>query len=158
MNGLLSSIYHHVDPYDNFIQSSAIRTTTTFQPVKIAILDSGFNPGNPLLLTDTGQLDPRIKGVRNFVDHTNPDDIQDDIGHGTHTLGLLLKVATCADIYIARIASGDCLTRNSYESIAKARLASYFLKVCSRANIKIGYQPCGHRMECRHHIDVIWNS
>ena len=118
MNSLLSSIYHHVDSFDT-IEAGC----RTFEPVRIAILDSGFDPGNPLLMTDDQRLDPRIKDVRSFVHQTEPLDIQDEIGHGTHALGLLLKVATCAEIYIARIANRETLDRDSYDDIAKARLA-----------------------------------
>ena len=48
--------------------------------------------------------------------------MQDEIGHGTHALGLLLKVATCAEIYIARVANMETLGRDSYDTIAKASL------------------------------------
>ena len=118
MNNLLSSIYHHVDSFDTIEAGRR-----TFQPVRIAILDSGFDPGNPLLRTDEQRLDPRIKDVRSFVHQTEPFDIQDEIGHGTYALGLLLKVATCAEIYIARIANRETLDRDSYDDIAQARLA-----------------------------------
>jgi hypothetical protein len=128
MNSLLSSIYHHVDSFDAVMQPSAGSIENgcrTFEPVRIAILDSGFDPGNSLLMTDDGRLDPRIKGVQNFVHQTEPFDIQDEIGHGTHALGLLLKVATCAEIYIARVANRETLGRDSYDAITKARLAPY---------------------------------
>ena len=117
MDSLLSSIHHHVDPF-NTVEAER----KTIKPVRIAILDSGFDPENPLLMTEDQELDPRIKGTRSFVHQTDPLDIQDEIGHGTHALGLLLKVATCAEIYIARIANRETLNRNSYDDIAKARL------------------------------------
>jgi hypothetical protein len=110
MDSLLSSIDHHVDSFN----------TETFKPVRIAILDSGFDPTNSLLINDDQRLDPRIKGAQNFVHGTESWDIQDEIGHGTHALGLLLKVATCAEIYIARVANQETLGRDSYDVIAKA--------------------------------------
>jgi hypothetical protein len=121
MDNLCSSIYHYVDSFDTAMQPIEKRT---FEPVRIAILDSGFDPQNSLLLNDDLQLDPRIKGVHNFVHGTESLDIQDEIGHGTHALGLLLKVATCAEIYIARVANQKKLGRGSYDAIAKARLES----------------------------------
>src|ERR1700759_4678257 len=102
MDNLLSSIHYHVDPSDN-----AGAGRTTLEPVRIAILDSGFDPGNPLLMTEDGRLDPRIKDARCFIHQAELHDIQDDIGHGTHALGLLLKIATCAEIYIARVAQRE---------------------------------------------------
>jgi hypothetical protein len=118
MDNLLSSIHHHVDPFDTVEAGRR-----TFEPVRIAILDSGFDPENPLLMTEDQKLDPRIKETRSFVHQTESDDIRDEIGHGTHALGLLLKVATCAEIYIARIAHQETLNRDTYDDIAKARLA-----------------------------------
>lgn len=118
MENLLSSVYHYVDPYD-----AVEARRRPFQPVRIAILDSGFDPQNPLLMTANQPLDPRIKDARSFVQQTTSHDIQDEIGHGTHALGLLLNIATCAEIYIARIAHRETLDRNTYDDIAKVRLA-----------------------------------
>ena len=126
MDSLSSSIYHHVDPFHTAAQLSTGSIASfpqNLQQVRIAILDSGFDPSNPLLINDGGQLDSRIKGVQNFVSGAGPDDIHDEIGHGTHALGLLLRFATCAEIYVAKIASQDTLSRDSYDTIAKASLA-----------------------------------
>ncbi|KAF5861265.1 hypothetical protein ETB97_000457 [Aspergillus alliaceus] len=119
MDSLLSSIHHHVDPFDTVEAGRE-----TFEPVRIAILDSGFDPENPLLMTENQRLDPRIKAAQSFIHQTESYDIRDEIGHGTHALGLLLKVATCAEIYIARIAHRETLDRNTYDDIAKARPGS----------------------------------
>jgi subtilisin family serine protease len=127
MNNLLSSVNRYVDPLDTAMQPSAgsiENNPKTFKPVRIAILDSGFDPRNPQI-NDGQRLDPRIKGVQNFVRGTGPLDIQDEIGHGTHALGLLLKVATCAEIYIARVANQETLGHDSYDAIAEESLAPY---------------------------------
>ncbi|KAL9105841.1 MAG: hypothetical protein Q9227_009049 [Pyrenula ochraceoflavens] len=114
MDNLLSSIYHYVDP--NFDLA---------EPVRIAILDSGLDPENPFLIEDQQLANPRIKEARSFVHGTGPHDIQDEIGHGTHALGLVLKVAPCAEIYVARIARRETLDPNTYDDIAKARASLY---------------------------------
>ncbi|KAK0507732.1 hypothetical protein JMJ35_009621 [Cladonia borealis] len=122
MDSLLSSVYHHVESYAA-MQLSAVSIengSRTFEPVRIAILDSGFDPENSLLINDDQRLDPRIKGVQNFVHGTESCDIQDEIGHGTHALGLLLNVATCAEIFIARVANQETLGRENYDAITKA--------------------------------------
>ena len=133
----MSSIYHHVDPFDVVKQprvGSIEDMFSNFEPVRIAILDSGFDPKNPLLISEDQQLPPQIKGVQNFVPETESWDIQDEIGHGTHALGLLLKVATCAEIYIARVANQETLGSNSYDAIAKVRLAPHQSKTYMYAN------------------------
>lgn len=128
MDSLSSSIDHHVDPFNTATQLSAgsiADVPQNLQPVRIAILDSGFDRDNPLLINDDGRLDARIKRVQNFVSGAGPFDIQDEIGHGTHALGLLLRFATCAEIYIAKIANQDTLSRDSYDTIAEASFAFY---------------------------------
>ncbi|KAK8932996.1 hypothetical protein VCV18_001539 [Metarhizium anisopliae] len=114
MDNLLSSIYPYVDPVFDLAE-----------PVRIAILDSGLDPENPFLIEDQQLANPRIKEARSFVHGTGPHDIRDEIGHGTHALGLLLKVAPCAEIYVARIAQRETLDPNTYDDIAKARLSLY---------------------------------
>ncbi|KAM5433434.1 hypothetical protein MferCBS31731_007069 [Microsporum ferrugineum] len=103
MDNLLSSIYPYVDPVSNLAE-----------PVRIAILDSGLDPENPFLIEDQQLANPQIKEARSFVHGTGPHDIRDEIGHGTHALGLLLKVAPCAEIYVARIARRETLGPNTY--------------------------------------------
>ncbi|EWG53143.1 hypothetical protein FVEG_17063 [Fusarium verticillioides 7600] len=111
-------IYEYVDRHNQETQSAAPGVD---EPVRIAILDSGFDPNLQSVRTNEGFLDPRIKGFKNFVAGQNELECRDEIGHGTHALGLLLKVATtCTEIYIARIANQGTLGRDSYSAISKA--------------------------------------
>lgn len=109
MDNLLSTIY----PYVGVDLDIA-------DPVRIAILDSGIDTENPFLIEDQQRADPRIKEARSFIHGTEPHEIRDEIGHGTHALGLLLKVAPGAEIYVARIARRETLDSNTYDDIAKA--------------------------------------
>jgi subtilisin family serine protease len=118
MDNLMSSMYPYVDPVSDFVE-----------PVRIAILDSGLDPENPFLIEDQQQANPRIKDVRSFVHGTGPHDIRDEIGHGTHALGLLLKVAPYAEIYVTRIARLETLDPDTYDDIAKARLSLYYTRL-----------------------------
>lgn len=118
MDNLLCSIYPYVDP-----------VFALAEPVRIAILDSGLDPEHPSVIEDQQLANPRIKEARSFVHGTEPHDIRDKIGHGTHALGLLLKVAPCAEIYVARIAKRETLGPGSYNDIAKARLSLSRAKV-----------------------------
>ena len=112
MDNLLSSIY----PFVDYVLDHA-------EPVRIAILDSGLDPENPFLIEDQRLANPRVKKARSFVHGTESNDMRDEIGHGTHALGLLLKVAPCAEIYVARIARRETLDPNTYNDIAEARLS-----------------------------------
>lgn len=114
MDNLLSSIHSYVDPASNLAE-----------PVRIAILDSGLDPENPFLIEDQQLANPRIKEARSFVHGIGPHDIRDEIGHGTHALGLLLTVSPCAEIYVARIARRKTLDPNTYDDISKARVSPY---------------------------------
>jgi hypothetical protein len=119
MSDVLSSIHRHVDPFNNAVQPTrGLSGSRAFEPVRIAILDSGFDPTNPHIEHDT----PRLQDIRSFVPGTNSSDMQDEIGHGTHSLGLLLKFATCAEIYVAKVANQETLGRGSYDVITKVRL------------------------------------
>jgi subtilisin family serine protease len=112
MDDLVSLIHHHVSLESDHAE-----------PVRIAILDSGLDPKNPFLIEDKQLPKPRIKEGRSFVHGTEPHDVQDEIGHGTHALGLLLKIAPCAEIYVARVARRETLGPNTYDDIVKARLS-----------------------------------
>lgn len=114
MDNLLSSIYPFVDLDLDLVE-----------PVRIAILDSGLDPENPFLIEDQQLPNPRVKEARSFIHGTEPHDVRDEIGHGTHALGLLLKVAPCAEIYVARIARRETLDPNTYDDIAKVRIQRY---------------------------------
>ncbi|KAJ4004060.1 hypothetical protein NW766_011916 [Fusarium irregulare] len=109
MDNLLSSIYRFVDLDVDHVE-----------PVRIAILDSGLDPDSPFLFEDQQLPNPKIKEVRSFIHGTESHDIRDEIGHGTHALGLLLKVAPCAEIYVARVARQETLDSDTYDDIAKA--------------------------------------
>lgn len=119
MENLQYSIHHYVDSFETLTGGPR-----RFTPIRIAILDSGFDSDNPLVKSG-GRLDPRIKDARSFVHGTGSHEFRDEMGHGTHALGLLLKVATCAEIYIAKIAHQENLSRHSYDDIAKARLTLF---------------------------------
>lgn len=110
MDNLLSSIYSFVD-FDSSIT----------EPVRIAILDSGLDPENPFIFEDQQQANPQVKEARSFVHGLGIHDIRDEIGHGTHALGLLLKVAPNAEIYVARVARQETLDPKTYNDIAKVR-------------------------------------
>ncbi|KAK8127336.1 hypothetical protein PG984_008444 [Apiospora sp. TS-2023a] len=76
----------------------ANRSFSTPKRPRIAILDTGYDPK---FLFSLGCI-PRLKGWKDCVNHeTQP---VDSHGHGTHVLGLVMRIASEADIYVARVA------------------------------------------------------
>jgi hypothetical protein len=70
---------------------------------KVAVIDTGYDPRNPFF----DDHRPRQKRIKDFQDWTSPtpDNVAPDLhGHGTFVLSLLMRVAPCADIYVARVA------------------------------------------------------
>jgi hypothetical protein len=104
--------------------------------VKVAILDSGIDRRNSLLLKpQIGTRDP-IRAVEDFLDPGG--DGFDSYGHGTHCAGLLRKVAPEADLYIARVANGD--SGVDPIAVAKVWLSGYILRLREPSLHSAGYQ------------------
>ncbi|KAI9146880.1 Vegetative incompatibility protein [Paramyrothecium foliicola] len=104
MHKLLSSIHSRIDGYEIEDPDRRIsRSVRMSRPVKIAILDSGFDPENPLLSADIAKFRSRIQFSQSFVRQSSRLAVRDGIGHGTHALGLLLNIAKNAEIYIAKV-------------------------------------------------------
>ncbi|OIW24581.1 hypothetical protein CONLIGDRAFT_673720 [Coniochaeta ligniaria NRRL 30616] len=97
----------------------------TDTPIKIAVLDTGFDFSHAdfrqaRTKTFTGpygdiscpaehedaQAD-RVKGCRNFCPDQPPENVCDIDGHGTQVAGIILRLAPHAHLYIARVCAGD---------------------------------------------------
>lgn len=77
------------------------REISQTQRVKIAILDSGVDGGHRRFNSE------RLKEIRSWVgdcEGVEEIDCVDEMGHGTHNVGLLLDLVPMIDIYVARIA------------------------------------------------------
>ena len=66
--------------------------------VRIAILDTGYDPQTAFFITHG----KRILGWKDWI-NSEPSAI-DTHGHGTHLLGLIMRVAPEAEVFVARIA------------------------------------------------------
>ncbi|KAH5374387.1 hypothetical protein HBI49_055740 [Parastagonospora nodorum] len=85
--------------FNNFIKLlKALRLgETSAEPLKVAILDSGFNLKNPEFNTDERN---RVKCFKSFVDD-EPN--VDKVDHGTFIATIILRLSVNVDLYIAKI-------------------------------------------------------
>ncbi len=78
------------------------------RPVRIAILDTGFDQHDPFL---RGAQD-RIIETKSWISGDNAvmgSSMRDESGRGTHAMALLLRMAPQANIYAAKIARNSLL-------------------------------------------------
>lgn len=80
------------------------------------MLDTGYDPVTVFFRTPDRKR--RIQGWKDTIvdESTN---CQDEDGHGTYVLSLLMKVAPAADFYIARVARNTNDLENSTENVAQ---------------------------------------
>ena len=85
--------------------------------IRIAVLDTGIRIDEDDALLNGGQ--GRIIQKRNFLEMDEHDACDDDYGHGTHVVRLLLRFAPLAKIIVAKVSESKYLTGGS--QIAKVR-------------------------------------
>jgi len=84
----------------------------TVQRIKIAVLDTGYDSSSNFFKDEIRP--PRITW-KDF--HNDSEVAQDEDGHGTQVLSLVMKVAPAADIYVVRVAkSSDALRKDSEQT------------------------------------------
>ena len=85
---------------------------------KIAIIDTGYDPDSGFFSNQPSrQLGKRIRDFKDWVlDNGKPEDTH---GHGTFVLSLLMRVAPCADIYVARVAENESDLCNAGPNISE---------------------------------------
>ena len=88
----------------------------SLERIRIAVLDTGFDPAAAFF------KDPdRKRRVREWKDYVGDESRtrEDEDGHGTHVLSLLMKVAPAANFYVVRVARDTQDLANSTSNIAK---------------------------------------
>jgi hypothetical protein len=79
------------------------RLSNSSKRVKIAILDTGIDLEEDVVSSHHQRI---LKNESFLVDDSSTEDLD---GHGTHTAGLILRVAPNAALYVARIAKSQKL-------------------------------------------------
>ena len=81
----------------------------------MAILDTGYEPRNPIIRANRR----RITKYRDFTIPNTSASPCDVSGHGTHGLGLILRTACHAEVYVARV--GETIENLSEATVAEVR-------------------------------------
>ncbi|TQN69465.1 Subtilisin DY [Colletotrichum shisoi] len=89
------------DVYEKYIESSPSSTTTS-NPVKIAILDTGIEGDHPVF-----DAYGDFKDKYNYYNESHKRRVPDGNGHGTFVASLIREYAPDADLYVIKIAGRD---------------------------------------------------
>ncbi|KAJ5718316.1 hypothetical protein N7488_003962 [Penicillium malachiteum] len=105
---------HFNQEMDHFIAAGKLSQPS--QPVRIAILDTGYDSSAPCFYKPN--VMSRMKGWKDFVDGIG--EAEDCHGHGTHLVSLILKCAPHAELYVARVAKTPNQLLDSSQNVADA--------------------------------------
>jgi hypothetical protein len=119
-----------------FSESTA---TLKVVPVRIAVLDTGCSLEAPIL-DQQGQEHRLMKNWKDWVHETTIP--QDEHGHGTRIVSLLLRIAPKAEIHVARVARDMEGLQNATQTIASVSLTCAFSR--AENNGFAGYTLCGY--------------
>lgn len=90
-------------------------TDEAYEPVRIAILDTGIKPND--------RYARFIKGYKDFV--TGDDTVRvDNTGHGTNGVKLIYKVCPNAQVFVARVFENSVAGDETQKYMAQARYRS----------------------------------
>lgn len=106
--------------YRNQVQKEA------YPRIRIAVLDTGYNPNTEFFLDRDRQR--RLRGWKDWAVESSAYP-RDDNGHGSNVLSLLMKMAPMADMYVARIAKNSAQLERSSQSIADVKFFDPYLPI-----------------------------
>ncbi|KIM96504.1 hypothetical protein OIDMADRAFT_170237 [Oidiodendron maius Zn] len=108
--GLSSDVwFQELDKLNFVLRCKPSEEDTLHTPTRIAILD-------------TGVIEDYVESVKAYKDFIskNDDDWQDNTGHGTNAVRLILKVYNAAEIYVGRVFENSKATRNTAALMVQA--------------------------------------
>ena len=104
------------------------------RPVRIAILDTGCDDNASFFHSpDNGS---RLKEWKDWVDDS--DHWQDNHGHGTHLVSLIMNIAPTAHIYVARVAKNPDELLIADETVAEVWQIPIHLEVSRYTECNLG--------------------
>jgi subtilisin family serine protease len=100
--------FRELDKLNFVLRCKPNEEDTLYTPARIAILD-------------TGVIEDYVESVKAYKDFIgkNDDDWQDNTGHGTNAVRLILKVYNAAEIYVGRVFENSKATRNTAALMAQ---------------------------------------
>jgi hypothetical protein len=123
------------------------RKAGDYDPVKIAILDTGIDGNHPYR--------SKIKGYKDFVEGKKQE--IDKTGHGTNGVHLIFKILTEAHIYVGRVFENEKANDTTPDLMAEVMMHSSKareLRDAAYHSSCIGNQTCDKNLESRHHRHV----
>ncbi|KAL1871948.1 hypothetical protein Daus18300_004584 [Diaporthe australafricana] len=96
--------------------------TKASRKVRICVIDTGLDKTHPSVMAAV--MDDRLRAEKTFKDNGGTD-TNDEHGHGTHMMELILHVAPEADIYVAKIADARFIPEKDFHLIAKESFPIY---------------------------------
>ncbi|EPE02714.1 pfs domain-containing protein [Ophiostoma piceae UAMH 11346] len=106
----------------NSVADEYLQHTEDDTPIRVAVIDTGidrehadfktartkkFHDHKPNPARSEQPQKSRIREWKNFCKDQPEDDVSDLDGHGTQVAGIILRLAPNADLYVARVCTGD---------------------------------------------------
>jgi subtilisin family serine protease len=101
--------FEELDKLNFVLRPKLKEKDSLYQPVKIAILDTGVSD----------DYEDNVKGYKDFVDR-NKEKLDDKTAHGTGAFLLVQKVYNMAEIYVGKVFEGAHATENTVTLMAEA--------------------------------------
>ncbi|KAM4055141.1 short chain dehydrogenase [Hirsutella rhossiliensis] len=108
--------FENYDQLKEVLQPQDGETGAKYQRVKIAVLDTGIDPGDYWFYRDSRIIDQ----YKDFVDSDHKGVPNDETGHGSAAVSLLVKTCPNAGLYLARVLKTNSPTRAEVDNVVNA--------------------------------------
>ena len=126
--------------YMNFVADEYLQHTEDDTPIRVAVIGTGidrehadfqmartkkFRGHQPNPARSEQPQKDRIRACKNFCKDPPDDDVSDLDGHGTQVAGIILRLAPNAELYIARVCTGDTNYSVGNDKVQQRRRGEY---------------------------------